>query len=576
MNAQEFIRHFRAASSYLESLKEDVNKLNVFPVPDGDTGTNMSLTFNSVVKELEALPPGVGMIELRKAITHGSLMGARGNSGVITSQILRGFCEGLEGAESLSTHTLAVALAKSVEVSYAAVRKPVEGTILTVVSDVAKAVARADDAQFDTYATLRALVDEAFLSVQRTPDLLPVLKESGVVDAGGYGLAVLIQGFVASVLNEAVGEARITGVIADFTVIELGAFSEASGGIAGVPRVAIEQIDDWDDSEFIYCTEFLLNSELIDVEEALEYLASIGDCELLVGSHPDFKVHVHTDNPGDVLNYMLERGQIMDVHVHNMLLQSAERAAMLERSGGASGTGADVAAAGSDSIHVATVHPKKRGYIAVASGNGLQLILESLGVDVIVSGGQTMNPSTAELLQAIDSVNSEEVIVFPNNKNIIMAAQAAADVSDKKVAVVPTRSVPESFSALFVADENQTLDDEVEYMIEAASEVRAAEITNAIKEAISAHGDQIKAGDVIGVYDGAIEIVGADVSSVALKMIEHISDDDHDTLTLLAGEQLNQDEFELLVAEVEDAFPNLEVDARRGDQPLYPLIMAAE
>jgi dihydroxyacetone kinase-like predicted kinase len=249
---------------------------------------------------------------------------------------------------------------------------------------------------------------------------------------------------------------------------------------------------------------------------------------------------------------------------------------MLERSGGVSGAGADAAAAGSDSIHVATVHPKKRGYIAVASGNGLQLILESLGVDVIVSGGQTMNPSTAELLQAIDSVNSEEVIVFPNNKNIIMAAQAAADVSDKKVAVVPTRSVPESFSALFVADENQTLDDEVEYMIEAASEVRAAEITHAIKEAISAHGDQIKAGDVIGVYDGAIEIVGADVSSVALKMIEHISDDDHDTLTLLAGEQLNQDEFELLVAEVEDAFPNLEVDARRGDQPLYPLIMAAE
>jgi DAK2 domain fusion protein YloV len=598
MNAQEFIRHFKAASNYLESLKDDVNKLNVFPVPDGDTGTNMSLTFNSVVKELEALPPGVGLIELRKAITHGSLMGARGNSGVITSQILRGFCEGLEGADSLSTHTLAVALAKSVEVSYAAVRKPVEGTILTVVSDVAKAVARADEAQFDTNATLRALVDEAFLSVQRTPDLLPVLKESGVVDAGGYGLAVLIQGFVASVLNETVGEARITGVIAEIQVIEFGSSGDSAAAISTIPQVAIEQIDDWDDSEFLYCTEFLLSSELIDVDEALEYLASIGDCELLVGSHPDFKVHVHTDSPGEVLNYMLERGQVIDVHVHNMLLQAAERSSMLGAGAtGASGAGVTGASgagtagasgntgngsieaanlAGSDSIRVATAHPKKRGYIAVASGSGLQLILESLGVDVIVSGGQTMNPSTAELLEAIDSVNSEEVIVFPNNKNIIMAAQAAADVSDKKVAVVPTRSVPESFSALFVADENQSLDDEVEYMIEAASEVRAAEITHAIKEAISAHGDQIKAGDVIGVYDGAIEIVGADVSSVALKMIEHISDDNHDTLTLLAGEQLDQDEFELLVAEVEDTFPNLEVDARRGDQPLYPLIMAAE
>ncbi|MCL2631962.1 MAG: DAK2 domain-containing protein, partial [Coriobacteriia bacterium] len=229
-----------------------------------------------------------------------------------------------------------------------------------------------------------------------------------------------------------------------------------------------------------------------------------------------------------------------------------------------------------NSIRITSSYPKKRGYIAVASGNGMQLILESLGVDAVVSGGQTMNPSTAELLEAIDLVKSDEVIVFPNNKNIIMAAQAAADVSDKRVAVIPTKSVPESFSALFVANENQPFDTEVDGMIEAISEVRAAEITHAIKEAVSANGELIKAGDVIGVFDGSIEAVGQDVESVALQLVEQIADDTHETLTLLAGEQMTQDDFEELVASIEDNFPNLEIDAQRGDQPLYPLILAAE
>ncbi|MCL2136081.1 MAG: DAK2 domain-containing protein [Coriobacteriia bacterium] len=560
MNAQEFILHFKTAANYLESLKDDVNKLNVFPVPDGDTGTNMALTLNSVVKELESLSPSVGLVEIRKAITMGSLMGARGNSGVITSQILRGFCEGLENAVRFDSKTLANALEKSKEVAYAAVRKPVEGTILTVIADVSIAASRAADAGLDTQATLRAIVDEAFVSVQRTPDLLPVLKENGVVDAGGYGLAVLIQGFVASALGEKIGEARISGFSSD----------EPESVEA---KVAIEQINDWEGSTYLYCTEFLFNSNDLDIEEALDFLASMGDCELLVGSHPNFKIHVHTNDPGSVLTYMTSRGQALEVHISNMHLQIAERDASLRSAN------ADVSASfadGSQTLGDAGPDQKKRGYIAVASGRGMHLILESLGVDIIVNGGQTMNPSTAELLQAIESVNSEEVIVFPNNKNIIMAAQAAADVSDKTVAIVPTRSVPESFTALFVANSEHSLDEEVEEMIEAAAEVHAAEITHAIKEATSAHGEEIKAGDVIGVSDSMIEAVGSDVGSVAIKMVEYISDDNHDTLTILAGEQLNQEDFEELVAQIEDAYPDLEIDARRGDQPLYPLIMAAE
>jgi DAK2 domain fusion protein YloV len=565
MNSQEFIQHFKAAADYLDSLKNDVNKLNVFPVPDGDTGTNMSLTLGSVVRELETLPPTAGVSELRRAVTHGSLMGARGNSGVITSQILRGFCEGLEGASGFTTDVLAIALQKSEEVAYAAVRKPVEGTILTVLSDLARMAKQADTAGLSSADTLRSLVDEAFASVDRTPDLLPVLRENGVVDAGGYGLAVVIQGFVASVLGENIGEVKSTGYITVATD------DSDNGESAGNPLVAIEQIDDWEGSEYLYCTEFLLDSNDLDLQAALDFLATMGDCELLVGSHPSFKVHVHTDDPGGVLVYMTNCGQVMDVHIHNMRLQAAERVAILSDS--AAGLSPKTASGGTKTE---LNEPKNRGYIAVASGRGMSLILESLGVDIIVSGGQTMNPSTAELLEAIETVNSKEVIVFPNNKNIIMAAQAAADVSDKKVAVIPTRSVPESFSALFAADPDQPFDDDVEEMTEAAAEVRSAEITFAVKEAVSAEGKAIRAGDVIGVSDGRIEIVGEDVYGVALKMVGYIADDIHDTLTLLAGEQLKQEAFEELVEEIEKEYPNLEIDARRGDQPLYPLIMAAE
>jgi len=558
MDSQDFIKHFTVAAEFLASRKDEINKLNVFPVPDGDTGTNMSLTFASVVKELQELPASAGLSELRKAITHGSLMGARGNSGVITSQILRGFCEGLEGAVALDTVTLATALQKSVEVAFAAVRRPVEGTILTVIRDMSLAAQKSVDAGLDIKSACRVIVDEAFASVERTPQLLPVLKENGVVDAGGYGLALFFQGFVAATSDQMPSIELFNPVLSEVYI----------------PQVAIEQINDWEGSDFLYCTEFLFTSADLDTEQALSYLATIGDCELLVGAHPNFKIHVHTNEPGQVLNYMTERGQVKDVHIHNMQEQSEQRNADLLSSQSETATEAYMNSSGSFSL--VRNAPKQRGYIAVASGYGMQKILESLGVDVIVNGGQTMNPSTAELLQAIEAVNADEVIIFPNNKNIIMAAQAAADVSDKQVAVVPTRNVPASFSALFVANPGQSLEEEVEEMIEAASEVRAAEITHAIKDATSDHGQEIHTGDVIGISDDSIEVVGKDVDSVALQMIKHIADDDCDTLTLLAGDQLDQATFEALVEQIEASFPELEVDARRGDQPLYPLVMAAE
>jgi len=298
----------------------------------------------------------------------------------------------------------------------------------------------------------------------------------------------------------------------------------------------------------------------------------MGDCELMVGSQPDFKIHVHTDNPGQVLEYMCARGQVYEVHIHNMRLQSQERNVSL------AAEAQTASAAGSLEIADAalTAPPKPRGYVAVCSGDGLAKILESLGVDIIVSGGQTMNPSTAELLAAIEAVNAAEVVVFPNNKNIIMTAQAAVAVASKPAVVVATQNVPESFSALFVANPALTLAEEAAEMQAAISLVKEAEITYAIKSAKSKTGQKIHAGDVIGISNDVIEVVGPSVTSVALDLVERITGTDCDTLTLLAGEQLAQPDFETLVEQIVTRFPDLEVDARRGEQPLYPLVMAAE
>jgi DAK2 domain fusion protein YloV len=542
MTTAQYLLHIEAAVATLSEHVDEINKLNVFPVPDGDTGTNMSLTLETVVKELREMPADASLDDVRKTITHGSLMGARGNSGVITSQILRGLCEGLEGATKFDAPTIAVAINRAVEVAFNAVRKPVEGTILTVIRDCATAAATAAESGKNASETLHAISEEALASVRRTPDLLPVLKENGVVDAGGYGLAILIEGFSAAVSGQS-------------TYVP-----SAASISAPQPTVAIEQINDWEGSEFLYCTEFLLNSDSINESETLDFLETMGDCELLVGTHPDFKVHVHTNEPGTVLTYMTQRGQVSEVHIHNMQLQSASRASDL--------------AAAADATQAAAP-PKPLGYIAVCAGAGTAKILTSQGVDHIIRGGQTMNPSTKDFVDAIAAVNAEKVIVFPNNKNVILAANAAVEIAEKPAAVVPTTSVPQSFSAMFASDPEASLDENVDAMIEAIAEVRSAEITTAIKKAKAADGRAIAAGDVIGIADGSIEVVGRDVSAVALELIALIAAD-ADVLTLLAGQDFKQDALDALVEQAQAAYPDLEVDAHRGEQPLYPLVMSAE
>lgn len=540
MNISELRLCIISAATALSDRKEEVNRLNVFPVPDGDTGTNMSLTVESVVKEVKALPVDADGKALAKAVTHGSLMGARGNSGVITSQILRGLCEGAQkagGVDEINADDIAVAMQTAVTVAFQAVRKPVKGTILTVLEDCAQAAVTAAQEGKSVHDQLHDIADEALSSVKRTPEFLPVLKENGVVDSGGFGLTILIQAFVAALTGDA------------------GELPEASQFSRPEPKVAIEQVNDWAGSDYMYCTEFLFKSTDVDVAATLEFLGGLGDCELMVGAHPDFKVHVHTDTPGEVLNYMTQRGQVAEVFIHNMILESEERNENLK---------AD-----------AQAERKPLGFVAVAAGEGTAQILKSLGVDYVVSGGQTMNPSTADLLQAIEQVNADSVILLPNNKNIIMAAQAAVECSEKPAAVVATKSVPVAFSALFAANLELSLEDNVEAMTEALEDVSCGEVTVAIKDSKTSDGSPIAPGDFIGIANGSLDVVGASVEEVTLALIEALNDD-MDTVTLLAGADYTDDQLNALSSLIEERFEDLEVDAQRGDQPLYPVIFSIE
>ena len=530
------------ASKNLSARKDEINRLNVFPVPDGDTGTNMSLTLESVVKNIASLQIGAGHSEACRAITTGALMGARGNSGVITSQILRGLCEGSNDFDEITTEAIDVAFSRAVEVSFQAVRKPVEGTILTVLKDSATAAKHARKKKLTPEEALDAIAAEAYAAVQRTPELLPVLKENNVVDAGGFGLAILIDGFVAALLGK-------EGTMGD----EL-AFARASE-----PKVEIEHINDWEGSEYRYCNEFLVHSETLDPAEALDFLATMGDCELCVGATPKFKVHVHSNTPDKVLAYFLERGQVFEVFIHNMDLQSIERQEKLA----------------AEQAEAASVH-KELGVVAVAAGEGNANILRSLGVDVVVSGGQTMNPSTKDLLDAVVEANADSVIILPNNSNIIMAANSAAELAEVNCGVVPTKSIPQAFAALFGFDAEASLEDNIEEMVESFADVKTGEVTTAVKDSHDAEGNPIAEGDVIGIADGSIDAVGSTIEDVVMNLLVKMEAEEADNLTLLAGEDYSDEALDALVARIEEKYNDLEIDSQRGEQPLYPIIMSVE
>ena len=520
------------AADALKARKDEINKLNVFPVPDGDTGTNMSLTMDAVMSDLADLDPQASIAEVCRAIQHGSLMGARGNSGVILSQILRGLCDVIGSDTQLTPHVIADSLDRATTVAFQAVRKPVEGTMLTVLKDSAKVARTGVEAGSSVDELLDAVVQAAFESVRRGPDLLPVLKENGVVDAGGFGLAVLAEGFVAGMEGH------------DFKERDL----QLTTG-----ELKVELVDDWDDDEYLYCTEFLLFGA--DAEQSFleEWIGAKGGSELVVGDSDVFKIHVHTDDPGSVIAWATSLGEVGDVHINNMRRQTAERTKGLRRESAPS---------------------KPVGFVAVAAGPGMADILRSLGVDEVINGGQTMNPSTAELLEAAEKVDAESVIILPNNRNIVMAAQQVSAVFDRPVRVVPTNSVPEAFSALLVVDSTAPLDEIAAVMTEAAAAVRTGEVTTAIKDSKGKVG-AIKAGQVIGISDHEIEVVGDDVVDVAIRLVDVLAVD-AETLTILTGKDLTEQELAQITSSIEKAHPDLEIETHEGGQPLYPVVLSAE
>jgi DAK2 domain fusion protein YloV len=523
-----------AATAALKARREEVNRLNVFPVPDGDTGTNMALTMDAVVAEVSKLGPSPSAASIAHAVTHGSLMGARGNSGVILSQILRGMCEPFADVDHVDAQLVATCLERSVVVAFQAVRRPVEGTMLTVLRDMSEAAKPAAESGADIGGILEAVVDAAYASVKRTPDLLPVLKEAGVVDAGGYGLAILFEGFAAGLAGRGLREFDVTVS-------------------AGSPALTVSSDNDWDDSEYLYCTEFLLHGDGLDRVEIEDFLVTMGGSQLVVGSPDQLKIHVHTDRPNEALAYAMERGEVSEVHIHNMRLQTALRA---------------------EEIRAEAAALKDVGFVAVAAGSGLAEILRSLGVDEVVSGGQTMNPSTAELLEAIERVPARSVVVLPDNRNIILAANQTVGIAGKPVGVVPTTSVPEAFAALLAADTSASLEVNLAEMTAAAELVTTGEVTTAIKDSKGKAGPN-KAGQVIGIVDHEIEVVGDDVVDVATRLLDIIADR-AETLTLLAGEGLDDATLARITECMRAAHPDLEIEAHRGEQPLYPLIMAVE
>lgn len=528
-----------SATAALRERAEEVNRLNVFPVPDGDTGTNMALTMEAVVAELSQLDSSASISELCAAMTHGSLMGARGNSGVILSQILRGLAEAIATAteDSDPAEVLARALERATTVAFQAVRKPVEGTMLTVLREASVAARAAVDAGISFDEALDSTLDATVESVRRTPELLPVLKENGVVDAGGFGLAILAEGLLASWRGEPF----------DLGVIET----------AAAPALTIAPVEDWDDEEYLYCTEFLLYGVDLDRTQVESYVASAGGSELVVGDPDVLKIHVHTDDPGAVLSYMTSLGEVAEVHINNMRRQTVARSESLRAESQAD-----------------TAPSKPFGVVVVGAGSGIGDILRSLGADVVVNGGQTMNPSTAELLDAAGSAAAESVLILPNNKNIHMAAQQVTEVSDRPVGVVPTRSVPEAFAALLALDLDATLEENVEAMTEAAAAVKTGEVTTAVKDSTS-KGGSVAEGQIIGIVDHEIEVVGEDVIEVAVAVADLLADDT-ETMTILGGADLDDESLTRLAERIAEAHPELEVEHHRGEQPLYPVIMSAE
>lgn len=541
----------QAASTRLNKQAEYVNSLNVFPVPDGDTGTNMGMTITNGAKEVaDKSASTVG--EVAQILSKGLLMGARGNSGVITSQLFRGFGQSVKDKVELDGKDLAQAFQHGVEVAYKAVMKPVEGTILTVSRGAATAALKKAEETDDVVEVMRATLAGANRALKKTPEMLPVLKEVGVVDSGGQGLVYIYEGFLSALTGEYIASEEFEATPA---VMSEMINAEHHKSVAG--HVATEEIT------FGYCTEIMVALRKgptyvkeFDYEEFRNYLNDLGDSLLVVNDDEIVKVHVHTEDPGLVMQAGLQYGSLVKVKVDNMRVQHE-------------------AQIGKEEMSQKPVEQKEYAIIAVAAGEGLTDIFKSQGVDYVISGGQTMNPSTEDFVKAIDLVNARNVILLPNNKNILMAAQSAAEVAEVAVKVVETKTLPQGFTSLLAFDPGRDLQANFEAMTASLSEVKSGSVTTAVRDT-TIDGLEIHEHDNLGMVDGKIVVSNPDMMETLVATFESMLDEDSEIVTIYIGEEGDEELARALADQLEEQFEDIEVEIHQGNQPVYPYLFSVE
>lgn len=555
-----FYHMIASGTSFLAERVETVNALNVFPVPDGDTGSNMSRTIEAGLAALSDMRPAkIG--EAAKCFSSGLLMGARGNSGVILSQLFRGFAQALEGHAEADTVLLAQAMQKGVETAYKAVIKPVEGTILTVAKDGAQAAVEAAKRLEDLDKWLEYVCSEMEASLRRTPDLLPILKKVGVVDSGGQGLLFIYEGMLAALKENGQALSSMPTRTQAKTKTESGLFTEALSDEPVAAPVAAQAKIDSEDIDFIYDMEFFIRVSTSEegekaADELRHKLASIGDSVLVIADDRKVKVHVHANFPGDVLNEAIRYGELTDIHILNMRDQHREAAKL-----------AAVQAPG---------HPSKKfGLVAVATGDGVADIFTSLGADVVIHGGQTMNPSTADIVKAVEQTEAQCVFVLPNNPNIVLAAEQAATVSDREIIVIPTRTIPQGMAAALAFEADQEREQLEKNMVEASQRVKSGSVTYAVRDS-QIGALTIRKDDFLGMVDNKIVVADADLIKTCEALLNEMIDHDDEIMTVLVGAEVDEESENRVARLISERYPDIELDWHRGGQPLYPFIFSVE
>lgn len=557
---------FLAGAAAIQAKKEYINELNVFPVPDGDTGTNMTMTIMSAANEVAALDDP-NMEDICKAISSGSLRGARGNSGVILSQLLRGFTKVVRGVDSIDVRTLVQAFEKAVDSAYKAVMKPKEGTILTVAKGGAEKAGKIAKDCDDLVLFAQQVIDEMRIVLDRTPEMLPVLKEAGVVDSGGEGLVTILEGMRDALMGKEI----------DYSAVNSASGVSPSGSASGAPGgLSAEEI------RFGYCTEFIIqtgkNFTSRDETELKKYLEGIGDSIVCVSDEDIVKIHVHTNDPGLAIQKGLSYGELSRMKIDNMREEHNER---LIRSGQGTDSGEQPQEYTEYQPHENETRqeelPRKEvGFISVSAGEGLSSIFRELGVDIVIEGGQTMNPSTEDILEAVSHINADTVFVFPNNSNIILAANQASElVEDKDVIVIPTKNIPQGIAAMIHYIAGSSVTDNEEAMSEAAGFVKSGQVTYAVRDT-SIDGKEIRQGDIMGLSDKTIEVVGSDVKDTTIELARKLADANTELITLYYGEEATEEEAEEIAEAIGQWKEDIEVEVEYGGQPLYYYFLSLE